>query len=135
MVGVCYRRPNQDEEADEIFSKQLGEVSQALALVLVGEFNLPDVCWNTAKRKQSRWFLQCVEENFLTQLVREPTTEGAPLDLLFVNREGLVGDVMVGGRLGHSNHKIIRVFDSRRSKEGDQQNCYLGLLEGRLWPV
>ena len=43
MVGVCYRRPNQDEEADEIFSKQLGEVSQALALVLVGEFNLPDV--------------------------------------------------------------------------------------------
>ena len=24
MVGVCYRRPNQDEEADEIFYKQLG---------------------------------------------------------------------------------------------------------------
>ena len=102
MVGVCYRPPNQDEEADEIFSKQLGEVSQALALVLVGEFNLPDVCRNAAERKQSRRFPQCVEENFLTQLVREPTTEGAPLDLLFVNREGLVGDVMVGGCLGHS---------------------------------
>ena len=45
MVGVCYRPPNQDEEADEIFCKQLGEVSQSLALVLVGDFNLPDVCW------------------------------------------------------------------------------------------
>ncbi|GAB0189218.1 hypothetical protein GRJ2_001387100 [Grus japonensis] len=27
MVGVCYRPPNQDEEADEILYKQLGEVS------------------------------------------------------------------------------------------------------------
>ncbi|GAB0203473.1 hypothetical protein GRJ2_002812900 [Grus japonensis] len=72
-VGVCYRPPNQDEEADEIFYKQLGEVSQSLALVLMGDFNLPDVCWkyNRAKRKQSRRFLECVEENFLTQLPPE----------------------------------------------------------------
>lgn len=52
-----------------------------------------------------------MEENFLTQLVSEPTREGVPLDFLFVNREGLVGDVMVGGRLGHSDHEMI-VFDS-----------------------
>ena len=71
--------------------------------------------------------------NLLTQLVNEPTQEGTPLDLLFANR-GLVGDVTVGGHLGHSNHKTI-VFYSWRSKESSQQNCYLGLLEGRLWPV
>ena len=45
MVGVYYRPPSQDEEADEIFYKQLGEVSQSLPLVLMGDFNLPDVCW------------------------------------------------------------------------------------------
>ena len=39
MVEVCYRPPNQDEEADKIFYKQLGEVSQSLALVLMGDFN------------------------------------------------------------------------------------------------
>ncbi|KAK4832989.1 hypothetical protein QYF61_027013 [Mycteria americana] len=95
MVGVCYRPPNQDEEADKIFYKQLREV-----------FNLPDVCWkyNTAETIQSRRFLECVE---LTQLVSEPTREGAPLDLLFANREGPVGDVMVGGRLGHSDYEMI----------------------------
>ncbi|GAB0184113.1 hypothetical protein GRJ2_000876600 [Grus japonensis] len=73
MVGVCYRPPNQGEEADEIFYKQLGEVSQSLALVLVGDFNLPDVCWkyNTVERKQSRRFLECAEDYFLTQLVSE----------------------------------------------------------------
>ncbi|KAK4828165.1 LOW QUALITY PROTEIN: hypothetical protein QYF61_024414 [Mycteria americana] len=91
MVGIYYRPPNQDEEADEIFYKQLGEVSQSLALVLMRDFNLPDVCWeyNTAERKQSRKFLECVEDKFLTQLVSEPTREGTQLDLLLVNREGL----------------------------------------------
>ncbi|GAB0181359.1 hypothetical protein GRJ2_000601200 [Grus japonensis] len=103
MVGICYRPPNQDEEVDEIFYKQLGEVLQSLGLVLMGDFNFPDVCWkySTAERKQSRKFLECVEDNFLTQLVREPTGEVTPLDLLFANREGLVSDVMVGGCLGH----------------------------------
>jgi len=27
MEGVCYRQPNRDEKADEIFCKQLREVS------------------------------------------------------------------------------------------------------------
>ncbi|PKU34080.1 mitochondrial fission process protein 1 [Limosa lapponica baueri] len=40
VVGVCYRPPNQDVEVDEIFYKQLGEISRSLALVLVGDFNL-----------------------------------------------------------------------------------------------
>lgn len=41
------------------------------------------------------------------QVVREPPKEGAPLDLLFANREGLVDGVMVGECLGHSNHRVI----------------------------
>jgi len=67
-VGVCYRPPSQDEETDEIVYKQLGEVSRSLALVLMGDFNSPDVCWkyNTAERKQSRLFLESLEDNFLT---------------------------------------------------------------------
>ncbi|GAB0206747.1 hypothetical protein GRJ2_003140300 [Grus japonensis] len=42
LLGVCYRPPNQDEEADEAFYKRLAEVSQSLALVLMRDFNLPD---------------------------------------------------------------------------------------------
>ncbi|KAK4816911.1 LOW QUALITY PROTEIN: hypothetical protein QYF61_024921 [Mycteria americana] len=109
VVGVCYRPPNQDEETDKLFYKQLGEASRSLALVLVGDFNLPGVCWkyNTAERKQSRRFLERVADNFLAQLVSEPTREGAPLDLLFTNREGLVSHVMAGGCLGQSDHEMI----------------------------
>ena len=63
--------------------------------------------YNTAEGKQSRRFLEWVEDNSLTQLVSEPTSEDAPLDLLFMNRGELVGDVVVGGHLGHGNHKMI----------------------------
>ena len=48
-----------------------------------------------------------MEDNFLTQLVSEPTRGGATLDLLFTNREGLVGYVVVGGCIGLGGHEII----------------------------
>jgi len=51
--------------------------------------------------------------DFLTQLVREPTRGGTSLDLLFTNREGLVGDVVVVGHLGLSNHEMRSVLGSR----------------------
>ncbi|KAM9245426.1 LOW QUALITY PROTEIN: coiled-coil domain-containing protein 70 [Leptosomus discolor] len=61
----------QEEEADEAFYKRLAEFLQSLALVLVGDFNLPGICWknNIAELKQSRRFLECVEENCLKQLM------------------------------------------------------------------
>lgn len=101
LVGVSYRPPSQDEEADEMFYKQLGEVSQSPALVLTGAFNLPDVFWkyNTAERKQSKRLLECVEDiQLVSQLGNEPHRT------CFVNREGLVDDVELGGCLDHSNH-------------------------------
>ncbi|RMC00755.1 hypothetical protein DUI87_22438 [Hirundo rustica rustica] len=38
---------------------------------LKGEFNLPDISWglNTAEKRQSRKFFECMEDNFLLQLV------------------------------------------------------------------
>ncbi|PKU42582.1 adaptin ear-binding coat-associated protein 1 [Limosa lapponica baueri] len=114
VLGVCYRPRNQDEEADEVFCKQLAEVSQLPALVLVGDFNLPDICWkyNTAESRQARRFLECMEDNSLTQLVGEPTY------LLLTNREGLVGDVVVGGRLGLSDHEMVKFSIIREVRKG-----------------
>jgi len=59
-----------------------------------------------------------VEDNFLTQLVSEPTRGGAPLDLLFTNREGLVRDVVVGGCLGLSDHEMIEFSVRGEVKRG-----------------
>ncbi|RMC09988.1 hypothetical protein DUI87_12778 [Hirundo rustica rustica] len=53
LLGVCYRPSNQEEEVGNLFYKQLENVSGSSALVLVGNFNLPDICWelNTAKKR------------------------------------------------------------------------------------
>ena len=46
-------------------------------------------------------------DNFLVQLVRKPMRGAALLDPLFTNRDGLVGDVEVGGCLGQSDHDMV----------------------------
>ncbi|KAF4803558.1 hypothetical protein TURU_015076 [Turdus rufiventris] len=43
LLGVCYHSPNQEEEVDNFFYKQLENVSESSVLVLVGDFNLPDI--------------------------------------------------------------------------------------------
>ncbi|GAB0183916.1 mitochondrial enolase superfamily member 1 [Grus japonensis] len=75
----------------------------------MGDFNHPDICWkdNAAEHKQSRKFLECVDENFLLQVIEEPIRRGAMLDLILTNKEGLVGDVKLKGSLGCSDHKMV----------------------------
>lgn len=48
-----------------------------------------------------------MEDNFLTQLVRDPTRGGVSLDLLFTNREGLVGDVEIENCLWQSENEMV----------------------------
>ncbi|GAB0204525.1 mitochondrial enolase superfamily member 1 [Grus japonensis] len=75
----------------------------------MGDFNHPDICWrdNAAERKQSRKFLECVDDNFLLQVTEKPTRRGATLDLILTNKEGLVGDITLKGSLGCSDHKMV----------------------------
>lgn len=56
--------------------------------------------------EQSRRLLEYVEDNFLMQLMREPIRGSMPLDLLFMSREGMVGEVVVGNCLGCSDRKM-----------------------------
>ncbi|GAB0179062.1 hypothetical protein GRJ2_000371500 [Grus japonensis] len=109
IVGVCYRPPDQEDRADEALCRQMGAASGPQALVLMGDFNHPNICWrdNAAERKQSRRFLECVNNNFLLQVIEEPMRRGAMLDLILTNKEGLVGDVKLKGSLGCSDHKMV----------------------------
>ncbi|GAB0206727.1 hypothetical protein GRJ2_003138300 [Grus japonensis] len=77
----------------------------------MGDFKHPDICWkgNTARHAQSRRFLQSINDNFLTQVVEEPTRRGVLLllDLVLTNKEGLAGDVKVEGSLGCRDHEMV----------------------------
>ncbi|GAB0195031.1 hypothetical protein GRJ2_001968400 [Grus japonensis] len=90
IAGVCYRPPDQGDRADKALYRQTGAASCSQALVRMGDFNHPDICWrdNAAEHKQSRKFLECVNDNFLLQVIEEPTRRGAMLDLILTNKEG-----------------------------------------------
>ncbi|PKU30465.1 rna-directed dna polymerase from mobile element hypothetical protein [Limosa lapponica baueri] len=115
VVGVYYQSPSQDDSADELFYRQLGEISGLVALVLMGDNNWEH---HTAVMSQSGKFLKSVgDDNFLSQVLSEPTRKDALLDF-FVNREGLVGDVMVGVCLSHSDHETVefKIFSVMKKK-------------------
>ncbi|KAK4832987.1 hypothetical protein QYF61_027011 [Mycteria americana] len=123
IVGVCCRPPDQEDQADEGLYRQIGAASCSQALVLMGDFNHPDICWrdNTAGHKQSRRFLECIDDSFLLQVIEEPMSGGAMLDLVLTNKEGLVGNVKLKGSLGCSDHervefKILRALRRVHSK-------------------
>ena len=66
-----------------------------------------------------------MEDNFPTQLVSEPTREGALLDLLLVNREELLGEVKVGGCLGCSDCEMIELSILGETKRGVSKTATL----------
>ncbi|GAB0193880.1 mitochondrial enolase superfamily member 1 [Grus japonensis] len=109
IAGVCYRPPDQGDQADEAICRQIGAASRSQALVLMGDFNHPDICWrdNAAEHKQSRKFMECVDDNFFLHVTEEPTRRGAMLGLILTNKEGLVGDVKLKGSLGCSDHEMV----------------------------
>lgn len=72
-----------------------------------------------------------MEENFLTQLVREFIRANTPLDLLSTNRKGTVGDVMVRSCHGRSDRKRTE-FSTFGEVGRGQENCCLNLRKGRL---
>jgi len=111
VVGVYYRPPDQEELTDDAFFLQLQETLHSQALVLRGDFNHPDICWksNTESCRQSSRFLECIEDNFLNQVISTPTRGDAILDLVVTNASELVGDVKIRGSLGCSNHALVEL--------------------------
>ncbi len=98
----------------------------------MGYCKVPDICWiyNTADREPSQRFLECVGDHFLTQLVTQPA-RGSKI-LLFVNREGLVGDVKAGGRLGQSDREMLDISILAEPRRGVSRTATLDFRRANL---
>ncbi len=109
MAGVCYRPPDQEKAVDEAFLPQLQEVSHSLALVLIGDFNHLDICWDSgmAGGRQSGRFLESVEDSFLVRVIDGPTRGEALLDWVLINEEESIREVKIGGSLGCSDQALV----------------------------
>ena len=111
LVGVCYRSTNKEIFADTS-EKQLIELIQELHgkhIMLMGDFNYPDIDWSTLQSHTSsgQTFLDSIEDCFLTQHVTEPTRGDSRLDLVFTNEPNMIDKVEVLGKLGNSDHNML----------------------------
>jgi len=132
IVDVYYRPPGEQEEVDEAFYKQVKVVSQSQALVLMGDFSHPDICWKDHTRHtQSRRFLQSIDDNFLTQVVEDSMSRGVLLDLVLTNKQRLVEDMNAGDSLGCS---VCEMVELRILCGGSRAICRMTTLDFR-WPL
>ncbi|PKU47352.1 dtw domain-containing protein 2 [Limosa lapponica baueri] len=109
IVAVCYRLPDQKTQADEALYRLIEAASRSQALVLMGDFSHPDNCRrdNTAGHEQSRKLLECVNDNFLLQVIEEPTRKDATLDFVLANKEWLLGNMKLKGSFDCSDHEMV----------------------------
>ena len=125
-----YRQPDNQihHSTSKEFADALDEISGVLRqisspipnIIFTGDFNLPNVNWQTASTLpgvpsvEKHCFLKLklfIEENFLTQIVLQPThIHGNTLDLVFTNNDRLVFDYQCIETLQSvSHHKIVEI--------------------------
>ena len=137
MIGVYYRPLDQGETVDEAFLLQLLEALCSQVLVLVWDFNHPDIYWkdHTVSCKRSRRLLESIDDNFLVQVLDRPTRGEALLDLLLTNAEEIIKGVKVGGSLGCSDHAQVKFVISSHvglAKSG-VRTLYFGRVNFKLF--
>lgn len=109
VVSIHYGLPEQGEPIDEAFLLQCQEAFCSQALVLLGDFSYPNMCWkrSTVSCRQSRALLEFMEDNFLTQVVDSCTGGVALLDLMVTSASELIGDIKIEGSQGCSDHALV----------------------------
>ena len=106
-IHVIYRSPNSNANNDAALCNYVKNI-QGIN-ILIGDFNFPDIEWTSGVTgSKGRNFYEATSEAFLEQHIDEPThTSGNILDLVLTNKEGLVSNMEMLGRVGMSDHEII----------------------------
>ena len=114
LIRVCYLSDNANIFAaknHQDLVNLLNEVGSQHILVL-GDFNYKDIDWNANAGPQTsngdcQMFIDCLEENFLTQHVLVPTRESSILDLIISRDPDLVSNVQIIEKLAKSDHNML----------------------------
>lgn len=108
LLGVCYRPKDSKLDENQILYNLLSKIGDK-RVVLIGDFNYSELKWGKPELiDRSHPFVNCLDDNFLLQLVDQPTRQNNYLDLLITSEEKLISNVMVEEPFGTSDHQIIR---------------------------
>ncbi len=142
LVGLVYRSPSDNMEEK---NKQLRDLLSEAAsdtysqCVIMGDFNYPSIDWdmlNTGRTDSVEgMFLNCLDDNFLFQVVNKPTRwrgsdKPSLLDLVITKDEAAIDNIEFQSPIGKSDHRVI-AFDytcqaALRSIDKKQRNYRKG---------
>jgi len=100
IICVLYIPPNSDDSYYEILYNYLIDlvIGNTNPVILLGDFNFPDVDWCTlsGSSSESNKFCDLLFQLNLTQLVDKPTHNlGNILDLIITNNEDIIYDLII----------------------------------------
>ena len=111
-IGVFYRPPNSSTKPLEDLQIVLQDLSTS-ELLLLGDFNLPDFDWTQNKAintENYRILTDIMSDNFLTQLVNEPTRNHNILDLVFSSSVDMINNLIVGELFSDHNSITFKLL-------------------------
>ena len=107
LVGVCYRAPNSVQVNDEALYSLIDRVGKE-EVVIMGDFNFPELDWGRPDSIDvSHPFIECMSNNFLTQLVEQPTRANNYLDLVLCSDSNLIENLNVEEPFETSDHQMV----------------------------
>lgn len=115
--GIIYRSPNSTSENNARLFKFIRDVSiEKEKVVLIGDFNFPNIrwdTWTTTSGREEKEFLEVLRDSYMNQYVLEPTRYRASncphiLDLVLSNSD-IIKDVEFLSPLGKSDHSVLLV--------------------------
>lgn len=98
-------------------------------------FNHLDVFWENNMRACNKYrrFLECVDQNFLVQVLDKPTKAEALLDLMLTSAEQTIKEVKTGVSLDCSDHILIEFVISRNKRLAKKRSKDPELQESKLF--
>ena len=108
LFVVVYRPPQYTRDSDLDLYRVLSELLREKTAIVMGDFNC-SVDWDldVAASGEGERLLDFKHDNFLFQMVREPTRGVRILDLVFSTDEDLISEVEVGDGLSGCDHLMV----------------------------
>ena len=123
-IGVFYRPPNSNLKSLQDLQTCLINITTT-DLLVIGDFNLSEFDWATNQPTKTaehhNLLSEIIQDNFLHQLVDEPTREKNILDLVLTTNADFINDLEVGEPFPDNNPIFFRVdtcpYQNRVSKK------------------
>ena len=107
LIGICYRPDYSTRENDLELYEIISNIDSKY-VVIFGDFNYSELRWGEEDTvDRSHPFVECIDNNFLVQLIDRPTRLNNYLDLLLSSDASIIENVTINEPFSTSDHQTF----------------------------